>query len=93
MKRGYPRFLYSDPKNAATPGPFIVHTLHPQFICRIVDDVEELRGKDVYYIHVSGWTLELLEIFVDLKDDNSEKIKVSDIMYRMLTWVAKQNFK
>lgn len=93
MKRGYPQFLYSDPQNVATPGPFIVHTVYPQFICRLVNDVEELRGKDVYYIHASGWTLELLEVFVPLNEDGSEQIKVSDKMYRMLAWVAKQNFK
>lgn len=35
MARGYPRFLFSDPQNVTTPGPFVVHTLYPRFIATI----------------------------------------------------------
>lgn len=37
MKRGYPRFLYSDPKNSTSKGPFITHTIFPKAIFRVDD--------------------------------------------------------
>ena len=42
MSRGYPRFLFSDPKNVKTPGPFIVHTLYPFMVFKVVskDDLD-----------------------------------------------------
>lgn len=35
MAREFPRFLFSNPKNTKSKGPFVVHTLHPKFIVRI----------------------------------------------------------
>ena len=32
MARNYPRFLFSNPSNTKTPGPFIVHLLYPKFV-------------------------------------------------------------
>lgn len=32
MARAYPRFLFSDPKNIKSAGPFIVHLLHPRLV-------------------------------------------------------------
>ena len=34
MSRGFPRFLFSNPTNVKTEGPFIIHTLKPQFIVK-----------------------------------------------------------
>jgi len=34
MLRGYPRFLFSNPTNVKSEGPFIIHTLEPQFIVK-----------------------------------------------------------
>lgn len=36
MAREYPRFLFSDPKNTKSKGPFVVHTLHPRLLFRII---------------------------------------------------------
>jgi hypothetical protein len=35
MARSYPRFLFSNPKNTKTKGPFIVHLLYPKMICGV----------------------------------------------------------
>ena len=32
MARKYPRFLYSNPGNTKSEGPFIVHLLEPRFV-------------------------------------------------------------
>lgn len=34
MSRGFPRFLFSNPTNVKSEGPFIIHTLEPQFIAK-----------------------------------------------------------
>lgn len=35
MAREYPRFLFSNPTNTKSPGPFIIHTLKPSCIFRV----------------------------------------------------------
>jgi len=35
MARKFPRFIYSDPKNVKSEGPFIVHTLQPRMIMKV----------------------------------------------------------
>ena len=35
MARPYPRFIYSDPQDTKSAGPFIIHTLHPQLIAKV----------------------------------------------------------
>lgn len=35
MKREYPRFLFSYPKDTKSKGPFVVHTLYPKALFRI----------------------------------------------------------
>lgn len=56
MSRGYPRFLYSNPKNTKSEGPFIVHTLYPRCIFRI-------NNKDKNSTDFSFENLELLDCF------------------------------
>jgi hypothetical protein len=35
MARNYPRFLYSNPQNTKSEGPFIVHTIFPRSIFKV----------------------------------------------------------
>lgn len=35
MSREYPRFLFSNPHNTKSKGPFIIHTLDPMFIVKV----------------------------------------------------------
>ena len=35
MARQFPRFLFSNPKNTKSEGPFIIHTLYPQCIFKV----------------------------------------------------------
>lgn len=43
MSRGYPRFLFSNPKNSKSEGPFIVHTLYPRMIFTVSRDINNLQ--------------------------------------------------
>ena len=88
MARGYPKFLFSNPENVKTPGPFIVHLLKPRMICRLVDNrVEDIRLLKNYSKGINGWCLEFLECF----DSGVTDISVSDAMDRMIIWASKQN--
>lgn len=43
MARKYPKFLWSNPSNTKSSGPFIIHTLYPRFIAKpIMDDQRNL---------------------------------------------------
>lgn len=35
MARKFPRFLYSNPVNTKSPGPFLVHSLYPKFLAKV----------------------------------------------------------
>lgn len=35
MPRSYPRFLFSNPKNVKTEGPYIVHLLQPKRLYKV----------------------------------------------------------
>lgn len=42
MARNYPRFIYSNPTNTKSEGPFIVHLLEPRLIFKVVSKHELL---------------------------------------------------
>jgi hypothetical protein len=51
MARPYPRFIYADPHNTKSAGPFIVHTLFPQLIARLTfnqDGFHQLEPLSVF---------------------------------------------
>ena len=47
MARDYPRYLFSNPKNTKSEGPFIIHTLSPRFIARVITNGGSSRKFDV----------------------------------------------
>jgi len=71
MAKKFPRFLISDPTNVKFRGPFIVHTLEPQFICR--PEFDQKR-------HVADCIL--LETF----DKSSSENEVHEIMKEIPEW-------
>ena len=48
MARAYPRFLFSNPKDTKSPGPFVIHLLEPRFIAR----VEVIERPHLYNLHL-----------------------------------------
>ncbi len=49
MARQFPRFLFSDPTNTKSKGPFIVHTIWPKAILKLVNDNGNVRVFDLEY--------------------------------------------
>ena len=60
MSRHYPRFLFSNPQNTKSKGPFIVHTLFPFEIYKV-----NLNDKYPWF------KLELLHSNLSLPNDGS----------------------
>lgn len=56
MAREYPRFLYSDPQNTKSKGPFVVHLIEPRFIARINDHRS-------FKVIANDCTVDVLEVF------------------------------
>jgi hypothetical protein len=91
MARQYPRFLFSNPKDTKSPGPFIVHTLEPQLIAVVtfaedgghfVDAVEVFKpatkekiDQVLYAMH--DWYTSIRMKYANLRDDFY--IRTSDI--------------
>lgn len=52
MSRNYPRFLYSNPQNTKTKGPFIVHTLDPFVIVKVsvLNPIQHFSLKHPYLV-------------------------------------------
>jgi hypothetical protein len=46
MAREYPRFIYSNPTNTKSKGPFIIHLLEPRLLFK-VDSRQSLTCLDV----------------------------------------------
>lgn len=59
MARQYPRFLFSNPSNSKSKGPFIVHTLNPVMIIQVsvrppvalFKKPEEFYTTDSFYLY------------------------------------------
>lgn len=83
MKRGYPRFLFSDPKNVATPGPFIVHTMEPKFIVKVTR--VPLYGEKRRTTHNGKICLTFVEDGGPVYSDELEKVT-----NRLYIWLEKQ---
>lgn len=75
MARQFPRFLVSNPEDTKSEGPFIVHTLFPRFIARVV------FGKKNY----PGFDIELLECWDDVDPETYIPLKG-----QAATWVKSQ---
>src|ERR1700744_995911 len=67
MARKYPRFLLSNPNNTKSDGPFIIHTLEPQFIVK-----PQFDNKRNYYdsILIDVWTkdYDILDVYKTIEE-------------------------
>jgi hypothetical protein len=71
MARKYPKFLWSNPSNTKSSGPFIVHTQHPRFI--VQPKFDEKRNL----IHTS---------VVEIWEEEQSFVDVWEIQKEIPTW-------
>jgi hypothetical protein len=71
MARKYPKFLWSNPSNTKSSGPFIVHTQHPRFI--VQPKFDEQRNL----IHTS---------VVEIWEEEQSYVDVWEVQKEIPTW-------
>jgi hypothetical protein len=88
MARNYPRFLFSNPKNTKSPGPFVVHLLKPRMICKIYEARDATYNADDHpnALHFGRFAVELLEAW-----DEATSLKYSEIMREANNWLNNQS--
>ena len=86
MARQYPRFLYSNPTNTKSKGPFVLHMLKPLLICRIVTQQKDDPQVKENIISLKGISIELLEVF----EEGIEINKINSVMKDMINWISNQ---
>lgn len=79
MARNYPRFIFSHPFDTKSKERFIVHTLHPQMIAKVV------------YLEDGGHQIEPLESFVETTEEQRSQIAYR--MYDWYTNIRMQEAK
>lgn len=84
MAREYPRFLYSNPQNTKSPGPFVIYTLEPLLIFRVAFSKNET--ENYHSIHTGFIGLVLL----NYKKENPIPDSVIEVMFRAVVWLEKQ---
>lgn len=86
MAREYPRFLFSNPTNTKSQGPFVVHTLEPICIFRITPK-ETARLVDVrnLFIVEGEFVCELL------KTTGPNKMEALNIGVAAISWFQSQD--
>jgi hypothetical protein len=81
MAKEYPRFIFSNPKNTKSKGPFVIHTLDPFIICSV--------NRDPYLLHkkncISDGKLNIVPLNIDHLSDHNKSI-----VSQMLNWVSIQ---
>lgn len=92
MSRKFPRFLFSNPTNTKSKGPFVFHTIAPHVICSISDQPfnNEMRPirKIVITSHFVYNMFLLSKIEKDISIKESEKIPA--ILDDMAEWIKTQ---
>jgi hypothetical protein len=92
MARQYPRFLFSNPKNTKSEGPFIVHTLHPRIIMRVTKSDEEWEEAQMGY-GISGGEHDLYVILLSEQPDPNDFENVGqydDVIRDAHRWITSQ---
>lgn len=87
MARLYPKFLFSNPKNTKSTGPFIVHLQKPRMICKVYERrVKAYKASEhLNAMHYGRFAIELLEAW-----DEAPSLRYSDIMWQMNNWLWRQ---
>jgi hypothetical protein len=92
MARGFPRFLFSNPINTKSKGPFVIHALSPEVIIKVYTDeleFEKRKGIGVadrkYRHHFIG-----LEIIHTITKDEVSLVQYEQVLNDALMWLVLQ---
>lgn len=91
MVRQYPRFIFSNPQNTKSKGPFVVSLIPPILICRAHprNIGEAIEGGHVFFFGKAA--IELLARPYKLNPDGtSQNNDVRETLHEMAKWLDSQ---
>ena len=87
MARAYPRFLFSDPQNTKTPGPFVIHLLEPRLIFKVF----RMPSGLPFETYNKPWDSKQGIVIVLLSDETwGVDDRISDVIEATLNWTISQ---
>ena len=90
MARQYPRFLFSDPKNTKSKGPFVIHCLEPRLIFKVHQaDLPEAEVKKIYEKNLILREFEGMP-YLELLDKTPTTDKGKIVIADALEWLGHQ---
>jgi hypothetical protein len=94
MARRYPRFIYSDPRNTKSVGPFIVHTLPPQLIAKVTFNEDGFHQLAPLSVFTAAGEQEVNEVIYRMHDwftaQRMEEAKLSPDFYIRISDISRQ---
>lgn len=83
MARKLPRFLFSDPKNTKSKGPFIIHTLEPRLIFRVAQCPNYEPGRMTHNGRYILFFLDEIEYSEQLEEITDAIFKWIDVQVKL----------
>lgn len=91
MSRTYPRFLFSNPQDTKSKGPFLISTIPPLIICKVaLRESAEAEAEKGFSELVGNHSIILLKLLAHKQDGNGFSIEVRDTMRDMGVWLESQ---
>jgi hypothetical protein len=93
MAREYPRFLFSNPQNTKSKGPFVIHCLQPRLIFKVhpadLSDYDHERIREKHWI--MRWSTG--SVFLELLDETPKSDKGRLAMMDATEWIHNQIYQ
>ena len=90
MKPNYPRFLYSNTHEKGMKGPFLVHTISPEIICRICEPQDQVRVSFDPVVNFEKFDIMLLKPKLGKEDADKFTMEIKDSIDDMYQWILAQ---
>ena len=85
MARKYPRFLFSNPQNTKSKGPFVFHTIFPKMLVRLgyvnTYGTTLVGTYDPVEVYDTCTEEELKQVFADIDTWIHHQIKSGEIVF------------
>lgn len=87
MSRNYPRFLFSNPQNTKSKGPFVISTIEPIIICKVHKSNSHEILNNGFCETFASISVEFLRTLMKKPDGNGYGHEIKDTQMRMAYWL------
>ncbi len=87
MARNYPKYLFSNPQNTKSKGPFVIHLLKPRMICKIHErrHMSYIASDHPNALNFGRFAIELIEAW-----DEVPSSQYATVLRLVNEWLWKQ---